>query len=316
MAKIKLVDTSHWETVDWAVVRPHIYGAINKCTQGTTIVDSKYYSSKNGCIQTACPWASYHFFAPLSDPIAQANFYVSKVQGGSKIFVCDVETTVLNEAIERFQPTTSLGRYIKAAKMKAPWRALKELPEELTKVVEEVISQYNLSTPLHELVNDFCDRVYEQTGYMPWIYSSPYFISSILKPPAFFGLKYDLWIAHYYVEEPIIPAPWSSYILHQYTDRGVLPGVIGNIDLDNFNGTPQEVVSLFGNGSIYQYPEYVIVNSPAGLNLRATNLKGGYIIVAIQNGKELHVIDTKQDEDGRIRYKIEGWVASWLTRPK
>lgn len=69
------------------------------------------------------------------------------------------------------------------------------------------------------------------TGYYYWIDNEAGMSS--------YFAQYPLWIAAYGTTTPRIPAPWKSYLIHQYTDNGIGAdwGVAsGNIDLNYFNG--------------------------------------------------------------------------------
>ena len=46
---------------------------------------------------------------------------------------------------------------------------------------------------------------------------------------------YPLWVAHYDVERPMLPAEWDTAVLWQYTSRGSHPGVRGHVDLNAVN---------------------------------------------------------------------------------
>jgi len=43
--------------------------------------------------------------------------------------------------------------------------------------------------------------------------------------------KYPLWIAHYGVDQPDVPY-WASWSAWQYNNKGKVPGVTGNVDLN------------------------------------------------------------------------------------
>ena len=67
---------------------------------------------------------------------------------------------------------------------------------------------------------------------MPWVYITPDFAHVIdtAAEPAI--ARYPLWIANYGVQEPNIPAPWTSYSAWQHTSSGRVPGINGPVDLD------------------------------------------------------------------------------------
>lgn len=49
--------------------------------------------------------------------------------------------------------------------------------------------------------------------------------------------KYRLWLAHYTTKAaPILPKGWTKYWLWQYTDKGKVAGINGNVDLNDYQG--------------------------------------------------------------------------------
>ena len=53
--------------------------------------------------------------------------------------------------------------------------------------------------------------------------------------------KYPYWIAHYYVKTLHYDGPWKFW---QHTDKGDLPGVRGDVDLNVFNGSMYNLKKL------------------------------------------------------------------------
>jgi lysozyme len=79
------------------------------------------------------------------------------------------------------------------------------------------------------------ERVY---GVKPIIYMSPSFVDKVLGVQEAEALKhYPLWVAHYRVAYPWIPAPWNSYIIWQYSEHGKCQGVASDCDTDVAPGT-------------------------------------------------------------------------------
>lgn len=78
----------------------------------------------------------------------------------------------------------------------------------------------------------FIKRFQEISGMPICIYAGPYFIEKKLDNRL---AKYPLWCAHYGVDRPGFTKVWgSSYIGHQYSDKGRVPGINGDVDMDNF----------------------------------------------------------------------------------
>jgi len=97
-------------------------------------------------------------------------------------------------------------------------------------------------------VSTWLQRVTSVLGVRPMIYTSPSFWTTYLGDTAMFAnAGHRLWIAHWGVDSPRIPAGnWGGlgWTFWQYTSTGSVPGVSGNVDLDRYNGT-QLASSLF-----------------------------------------------------------------------
>lgn len=44
--------------------------------------------------------------------------------------------------------------------------------------------------------------------------------------------RFPIWIAHYGVSKPILPRPWSEWAIWQHSEKGKVPGIMGNVDLN------------------------------------------------------------------------------------
>ena len=69
--------------------------------------------------------------------------------------------------------------------------------------------------------------VYSELGVRPFLYTMPAFALR-----HHFGLaptlaRYPLWLAHWGVTRPDVPAPWKQATVWQYTSSGRIPGVPG-----------------------------------------------------------------------------------------
>ena len=83
--------------------------------------------------------------------------------------------------------------------------------------------------------------VQKQIGCAPMIYVSPAFWQGLGSPDF---TEYPLWVANYTsASEPEVPAPWKSYALWQYSEKGSINGIDGSVDLDRSNPSvsPQSV---------------------------------------------------------------------------
>jgi lysozyme len=93
------------------------------------------------------------------------------------------------------------------------------------------------SVSLHMWARTFLARVHERTGVRALTYSGPAFIMARQWAETF-GTGAGLWLADYGPDDgadhgPHVPRPWRRCVAHQYTSRGRLPGVSGNVDLSH-----------------------------------------------------------------------------------
>ncbi len=95
---VKGVDVSHFDgTVDWAAAkRGGITFAIIKATEGTSFVDNHFATNWANTKANGIVRGAYHFFRPESDPVTQADFFVSHAgvpKSGDLPPVIDLEVT-------------------------------------------------------------------------------------------------------------------------------------------------------------------------------------------------------------------------------
>lgn len=98
----------------------------------------------------------------------------------------------------------------------------------------------------------FARKVKALTGRPPILYSYPGFLNSMTTACRAKLGTLKLWIAHYRVKTPLVPAPWSTrrpaYTAWQYDDSGRLPGISGHVDLSTFTGGIPALHKLAGTG--------------------------------------------------------------------
>jgi lysozyme len=83
-------------------------------------------------------------------------------------------------------------------------------------------------------------RVERRSGRRPLIYTSPSMSDTLAGQ---FG-RYRLWVAHYGVECPTVPAGWRRWSFWQQSDSGRVAGIAGPVDLDAFAGTATQLRRL------------------------------------------------------------------------
>src|SRR5262249_1738135 len=87
------------------------------------------------------------------------------------------------------------------------------------------------------LVLEWLQGVEEKLGRRPVVYTRGRFVAAKFPSAAPLG-AYPLWIAHYSnAPQPTIPSAWSDWTFWQYSDRGEVQGITGQVDRDRFNGS-------------------------------------------------------------------------------
>ncbi len=103
--------------------------------------------------------------------------------------------------------------------------------------VEEVGNLTN--TELQSAVLMWLTLIERHYGIKPIIYTGYKFKLQHLSTPVFDDYPY--WIAHYYVKELEYTGTWAFW---QYSDRGQIDGIKGNVDCNIFNGDLQQLTTM------------------------------------------------------------------------
>jgi lysozyme len=85
----------------------------------------------------------------------------------------------------------------------------------------------------------FVVRLENETKRFPIIYTSPGFWNAHGSTSSAWQ-QYDLWLAHWYANTPIVPKPWVAWKVWQYTEKGNGPAYgceSANVDLNYFSGS-------------------------------------------------------------------------------
>ncbi len=94
---------------------------------------------------------------------------------------------------------------------------------------------------LTDWVRTWLARVFTRTGVRAMIYASPHFWRTYLGDTTWFADHgYPLWIAHWGVQSPNVPAAnWGGHgwTFWQWTSTGSVSGISTNVDRDRFNGS-------------------------------------------------------------------------------
>ena len=118
-----------------------------------------------------------------------------------------------------------------------------DLPPVIDVEVTGSVSPATLAADVRVWVN----RVKAALGVDPIVYTGKYFWRDQVGGNTSF-VSNSLWIAQYTSLCPDLPAPWATWTFWQNTSTGTVPGISGGLDLDKFNGTPDQLIA-YANGT-------------------------------------------------------------------
>ena len=247
----------HGAAIDWPQVAAAGYKfAFVKATEGDYYVNP-YYASDLAQAKAAGLYAtSYHFAIPnVSDGASQADYALAN---GS--YAPDGRTLPLALDIE-YNPYGSECYRLSPAQM-VSW------------------------------LSAFTTEVQRVTSQQPIIYTTADWWDTCTGDSTAFGSD-PLWVAGYVSGSPPMPAGWSNWTFWQYTSRGSVPGITGNVDVSYFlqaavrlldPGNQQnavgttiqlQVTSL--NAAAGQSPQFAASGLPPGLSVSSSGLITGTI---------------------------------------
>ncbi len=200
-------DTINWKKVkengvEFAMIRTGIrgYGVSSDGINGKIVQDSKFVENINGAINNNIEVGVYFFSQAINEQeaIEEANFTLSLIKKYKITYPIAIDT-------EESSHPNKLGR------------ADNLTVEQRTKVVKA-----------------FCETI-EKAGYEPMIYANKWWLKEKLDMSKL--SSYSIWLAHYTgatQDDPLAkPSDYEGkYIMWQYTDKGTVDGIIGNVDMN------------------------------------------------------------------------------------
>ena len=106
---------------------------------------------------------------------------------------------------------------------------------ELAPVIDVEATGGKFPPQIAAAIKVWVQRVRTRLGVEPIIYTSPEFWRDRVGGADF--SSQILWLAHYTAECPRVPAPWTAWTYWQYSKTGRVDGIRGDVDLDVFAGT-------------------------------------------------------------------------------
>ena len=96
---------------------------------------------------------------------------------------------------------------------------------------------------LSNWINDWMNTVESETGVEPILYINSNYANNYLDESV---SNRDIWIAHWTYDPEVSPDTgiWDNWVFWQYSDSGSVSGIVGNVDLDIFNGAESEIYNF------------------------------------------------------------------------
>jgi len=271
------IDVSHFQgNIDWnAVAASGVSFAYVKATEGFTFNDDKFVQNMTNAAAAGVKAGGYHFARPDNQPNA-----ADEVQ----------------HYLQIAGPYIAAGYLVPALDVENPVQA------------GDVI---DTKAEMSQWVNDWCNGVFNATGVRPIIYTFASYANSFLDASV---AQWPLWMRSTNGQDPqtgapSVVAPWPTWTLWQHDVAPGVPGIVGDVDRDVYNGDAASFsanmvigpeISVSGGGVIVSnnmatpidFGSVVQGSSPAptrifsvrndgGMNLSLSNLSvpAGYSVV-------------------------------------
>ena len=176
-------------------------------------------------------------------------------------------------------------------------RIREEGPMDLPPVIDIEAVDGQSAAVIQDKARRWIDYVEAELGVTPIIYSGFYFWRDNVGDTQDFN-QYPLWHAQYTSAQcPRIADAWDRWALWQYTSEGRVDGIDGNVDLNRFNGTYEELL-----GFAQADPPRVWGGRPRGQTFPLASEEPISLCVGERLSGELYVDNTGTvDWDDRVR---------------
>ena len=208
-ATVPGIDVSRYQgAITWTSVRnAGIQFAFIKATEGITLRDSRFSANYPAAHRAGVIRGAYHFARPSSSSGAAQANFFAS-NGGA----WSRDNRTLPGALD-----LEAGCYGKTPSAMVAW-------------IRDFLTTYFARTRRHAVI-------YTTTSW--WLTCTGNY--------AGFAVNNPLWIARWASTPGALPAGWRYYTFWQYTDRGRVAGITGNVDRDYFNGTRTRLLALANN---------------------------------------------------------------------
>lgn len=283
---VKGIDVSKWQKqINWSkALDQGISFALIRASEGDKLIDSQFERNMRQTEALRIPRGIYHYYRPDHDWRGQASLFVYLVQS---------------------------------------WQF------ELDAMVDIESSGSLTKTQLESQVSKFVQRVESETARKLMIYTSPGFFNRHM-PTTDWAWQRRLWVAHWTsAGQPTIPSEWGNrnrtWTFWQHSARNQFGGAYGvatkSIDLDRFNGSPQEFMRMYKLASLPGFQDLPPDQEPGDLkepvfyrvvasNLHAFNapLLNSAIVGELGQGEVVQLLDISGTDEVWVQIAPERWV--------
>ncbi len=207
---IQGIDVSHYQAVvEWpAVAGAGKVFAYAKATEGTDNTDPYFHDNWSGMGQAGLLRGAYHFFHAGQDAAEQADNFIAALTSANG-------SPLLN-------------------------------PGDLPATLDLEITSSLQASLILAAASTWLALVGAATGRMPILYTYYSFWNSTLNNPRALA-DHPLWIARYTTgSTPGTIGAWPSWTFWQHAPKGTVEGIGGDVDLNAFYGTIEQLNALAG----------------------------------------------------------------------
>ena len=117
-------------------------------------------------------------------------------------------------------------------------------PGDLPPALDIEVSGARDAKTILDAIQAWVEAVENVLGRQPILYTYPSFWNQTLRGSSRLS-GYMLWIANYTSRaSPTLPSGFDDYVVWQFSEQGKVDGITGNVDLDRFNGSLNDLNAL------------------------------------------------------------------------
>lgn len=189
----------HQGDINWNQLTPTGSGktfVIAKASQRNNFTDSKFVQNWKDMDRVGFQRGAYHF-----------------VEFGSNVS----------------EPKEQMNNFLTQLRRAGEWSGKDILALDIEEFDKTPVTSYHSVAP----VTEGCVSYLKEQGIIPYIYTRKGFWDKYVENTSDIIKECPLWIARWSATEPSeLPNGWDDWTIWQYSDKGNVPGIKGNVDLD------------------------------------------------------------------------------------